>query len=210
MAKVQKRKASNTDECLIVEYLETQNRPYSSTDIFNNLHGQIGKTQLVKILSDLVEREIINQKAYGKQIVYVIPQTAEGTPTPEELNELDAKIESLKKECEDEKSKLKNLNTSLSRLLEEPSNSSALEEISLLEMENCTLKEKIAKSTLPSMLKSKVDPKEKEKVDKEFIYLSKELLLRKKKCKEILSSITENLPIPPKQFMEELGIVLPL
>lgn len=203
----QKRKAVNDgEEELVVGYLEAQNRPYSATDIFNNLHGQVGKTLLVKILTDLVEKGLVNQKAYGKQVVYVIPQTTEGTPTPEELEELDEQISSLKKKAEDAKNELRESNSILSKLLEEPSDTSVLEEISFLEEENSRLRKKTEASSTNTATMRKVDPVEKEIVDKEFIYLSKELLLRKKKCKQILSSITENLPIPPKQFMEDLGI----
>ena len=61
---------SQTDENLILDYLVTQNRPYGGTDIFNNLHGKVGKANVAKILTSLYERGIISGKANGKQWVY--------------------------------------------------------------------------------------------------------------------------------------------
>lgn len=57
-----------------MEYLTMQNRPYSATDIFNNLHGQVGKTSVVKTLTKLYEEGRINGKAYGKQWIYFAKQ----------------------------------------------------------------------------------------------------------------------------------------
>lgn len=100
-------------EAIILKYLQAQNRPYSASkilhpkyylilhcaaDIFNNLHGQVGKTAVVKGLNTLFERGEIHGKAYGKQWVYVARQDTLPTPSPEELNELDDRIEQLKNE----------------------------------------------------------------------------------------------------------------
>jgi 26S proteasome regulatory subunit (ATPase 3-interacting protein) len=60
----------STEETIILEYLMMQNRPYSATDIFNNLHGTVRKNGVSKILSNLHEKGIINGKAYGKQWVF--------------------------------------------------------------------------------------------------------------------------------------------
>lgn len=43
-------------------------------DIFNNLHGAVGKTAVVKLLASLAERGEITVKAFGKQLVYVARQ----------------------------------------------------------------------------------------------------------------------------------------
>jgi 26S proteasome regulatory subunit, ATPase 3, interacting protein len=60
----------SSDEKLIMEYLTIQNRPYSATDIFNNLHGKVSKLTVTKILTNLFEKKAINGKAYGKQWVF--------------------------------------------------------------------------------------------------------------------------------------------
>ena len=63
-------KELSSDENIILEYLIMQNRPYSATDIFNNLHGRVSKSGITKILSNLLEKGFINGKIYGKQWVF--------------------------------------------------------------------------------------------------------------------------------------------
>ncbi|CAG8765661.1 2665_t:CDS:2, partial [Acaulospora morrowiae] len=84
----------------VLDYLRKQNRPYSVTDISNNLHNAITKAAIQKALTNLVEKEEVGCKTYGKQSVYVVKQ---------ELNEMDVKIEELKKEVNDYKDRNKQL-----------------------------------------------------------------------------------------------------
>ena len=62
------------DDGIILTYLTSQNRPYSATDVFNNLHGKVGKTAVVKLLAQMQENGTIHGKIYGKQWVYVARQ----------------------------------------------------------------------------------------------------------------------------------------
>lgn len=55
---------------LILEYLRKQNRPYSATDISTNLKNRVTKSAAAKLLKDMHERNDIEAKAAGKQIVY--------------------------------------------------------------------------------------------------------------------------------------------
>jgi 26S proteasome regulatory subunit (ATPase 3-interacting protein) len=60
------------------------------------LHGAVGKPAVTKALTTLAEKGELSGKAYGKQWVYVARQDTLPTPSSEELNALDAEIESLK------------------------------------------------------------------------------------------------------------------
>src|SRR5258708_1288149 len=99
-----KRKASadtssgglDKGEQAIFDYFVRQNRPYSAIDIFNNLHGEVGKTACVRVLSSLSERNLIHQKVYGKQSVFVARQDTGNAPSAEELSAIDAQIEDAK------------------------------------------------------------------------------------------------------------------
>jgi 26S proteasome regulatory subunit (ATPase 3-interacting protein) len=55
---------------LILEYLRKQNRPYSATDISSNLKNRVTKAAAAKLLKDMHERNEIEGRAAGKQIVY--------------------------------------------------------------------------------------------------------------------------------------------
>ncbi|CAJ0765245.1 14810_t:CDS:2, partial [Entrophospora sp. SA101] len=61
-------------EQMVMEYLRKQNRPYSATDVINNLRGAVTKTVAQKVLNSLVEKNEVNCKPYGKQSVYCIKQ----------------------------------------------------------------------------------------------------------------------------------------
>lgn len=74
MGKVSTVKKGNDEHEIILSYLKNQNRPYSATDIFNNLHGEVGKTAVTKILTQMQENGTIHGKLYGKQWVYVCKQ----------------------------------------------------------------------------------------------------------------------------------------
>lgn len=55
---------------LILDYLVTQNRPYSATEISSNLHNAVTKTRTDKLLKEMFERNEIGGRASGKQWVY--------------------------------------------------------------------------------------------------------------------------------------------
>lgn len=119
------------DELIVLKYLQAQNRPYSASkpsaalvlgprtraihlgtdivDIFNNLHGQVSKPAVTRVLTSLVEKQEISGKTYKKQSVYVTRQDVLPTPSPEELQALDDQIEELKAKVATEKESLRRL-----------------------------------------------------------------------------------------------------
>ena len=58
-------------------YLEKTNRPYSATDVFNNLNtkdNKLSKTAVSKALDDLSAKQLIKEKLNGKQKIYFADQ----------------------------------------------------------------------------------------------------------------------------------------
>ncbi len=43
---------------IVMVYLKKQNRPYSATDLFNNLNGAVGKANVQKVLTQMQEEGI--------------------------------------------------------------------------------------------------------------------------------------------------------
>lgn len=71
--KKEEKEAKLTPEqsaALVLDYLRKQNRPYSATDISANLKNRVTKTAAAKLLKDLHERNEIEGRAAGKQLVY--------------------------------------------------------------------------------------------------------------------------------------------
>jgi 26S proteasome regulatory subunit (ATPase 3-interacting protein) len=63
---------------MVLDYLRKQNRPYSATDISANLKNRVTKTAAAKLLKDLHERNEIEGRAAGKQLVYHSIQVRRG------------------------------------------------------------------------------------------------------------------------------------
>ncbi|CAH1758132.1 22834_t:CDS:2 [Entrophospora sp. SA101] len=94
---------SNDAEQIILGYLREHNRPYSATDIINNLGGAVTKTVAQKALNSLVKKEEIRFKTYGKQTIYCIQQNQNYSERLQELQSGIAQIsEEEKKKIEDE------------------------------------------------------------------------------------------------------------
>lgn len=55
---------------LILHYLRTQNRPYSTTEISSNLHNKVTKAKADKILKELADKKEVSAKTSGKSTVY--------------------------------------------------------------------------------------------------------------------------------------------
>lgn len=72
----------------------------------------MGKTALTKVLQNLVDREEITIKMYGKQSVYVVRQDNLPTPSASELEEFDGKLSDTKSELAQEREKTRNLQSS--------------------------------------------------------------------------------------------------
>ena len=78
----------------VLKYLVAQNRPYSATDVMQNLHKEFGKTAIQKALDELAVQGRILEKVYGKQKVYCALQqgSASREEMARELAELDADV----------------------------------------------------------------------------------------------------------------------
>jgi TBPIP/Hop2 winged helix domain len=50
---------SNQSQEIILNYLNSQNRPYNAVDVFNNLKGVLSKPIVVKTLAELVSKGIV-------------------------------------------------------------------------------------------------------------------------------------------------------
>ena len=188
---------------MILEYLQARNRPYNVNDIFNNLHGSVGKSAVPKCLDVLVERGQVTAKQFNKQVVYVINQDNFDLPSQEELDRMDLEIASMKEQLQTAKAEVKAKQATLSSLSAQLTLEQARARISKLQSDSAGMTAKIA-----SILEGKVrvDPEEKAQVDKDYAVVSKELKKRKKMCMDILSTLTEASGQKVADMMEEMGI----
>lgn len=97
-------------------FIESIYIPIFLDDVFNNLHGKIGKTQVQKSLNNLVASGEITQKAYGKQVVFVVKQDDSDRPSQQELDKMDNTISELKTILAEVKEEFKEFGGTLSKL----------------------------------------------------------------------------------------------
>lgn len=172
-------------------------------DIFNNLHGAVGKTAVVKILTSLSERGEITAKAYGKQWVYVSRQDLLPVPSSEELNAIDDEINELKDGLQKEKEQLKAVQSKLSLMNSSLTTSELQKRISGLEVEVAEMRERLEPLERGTV---KVDPAERAQIDKQFEIANKAWKQRKKLCNDVIGMLTESISKKPSEFIEELGL----
>ncbi|KAM3921285.1 homologous-pairing protein 2 homolog [Leptodactylus fuscus] len=190
---------------LILKYLNDQNRPYSTQDVFSNLqreHG-LGKTAVVKAMELLAQQGKIKEKVYGKQKIYFADQDQFPNVSDTELKSLDgqisdlsSKVQSVQQSCRQLETELKDLNSSMTT-------EEMLKEIKELKQECSRHQEKLQKIKSAT---NHVTPEEKEKVYSERKQYSKEWRKRKRMATDIFDAILEGYPKSKKQFFEEVGI----
>ncbi|KAL6624120.1 Tat binding protein 1-interacting [Neocallimastix sp. 'constans'] len=202
MGKPQKTlKDAEAVEC-VLNYLKKQNRPYSAVDIYNNLHGLVGKTLVQKILQKASEDNRIKEKVYGKQKVYVAIQDDEDF-SPEDLLNLDKTIQELQQTLKEEKIKSNSLKSQLNNLNNSMTDEEINEKLQLTLEENQNLEERL--NTLSKGIKL-ISKEEQNEIEKSLKYNKLEWKKRKKMFRDAWDIITENMQMNPKDLMEELGI----
>ncbi len=167
-----------------------QNRPYSASignariycfeilaDIFNNLHGTVGKTAVTKALQSLSDRGEVVSKAYGKQLVYVISQINLPTPSNEELEQFDRELARVKEQLAVERETTKTLQSTLDGLVNSLTAEEMTKRARRLREENERLSGKLKELQSGGR---KVDAIEKAALDKEHERLTKLTKTRKK------------------------------
>ena len=190
-------------ESTVHKYLLERNRPYSINDLFNNLHGSISKPALTKALNSLVAKEEITCKVFGKSTLYVMRQDLYETPSQVQLDEMDNQICELKEQVAYLKDSNKARSSELSTLTSSLTLEDALERISNLRNSNEQATRKLQE--LESGAR-RVDPVQKQLVDKSFDVCQKAWRVRKKMCMEIVGMLRESTGQSAAELFEEVGM----
>lgn len=77
----------------VLKYLQRVNRPYSVNDIVQNLHNEVTKSAVQKVLDQLVSQGEVKEKCYNKQKIYTIAQNVDqSTNVQQEVQELERQV----------------------------------------------------------------------------------------------------------------------
>ncbi|KAJ8654775.1 hypothetical protein O0I10_009496 [Lichtheimia ornata] len=201
-----KRKApspnSEEEDIVVRNYLRKVNRPYSATDVFNNLHGKYQKSNIVKALDRLTEQETVVSKTYGKMTIYSIKQDKTDM-LPEQLEAMDVNVQTLANQVESTMQENQHLSSTLRDITITPLTQDAKELASKLTQENETYRGRLEKIKQGQTL---LAPEERKRIDTVLEHMRKEWRIRRKMFVDIFSTVTEQSADKPAELKEELGI----
>jgi 26S proteasome regulatory subunit (ATPase 3-interacting protein) len=189
---------------VVIKYLRDQNRPYSSNDIFSNLHEEIRKPAVQKALDHLVEQGRITEKVYGKQKVYVIKQEdTSAKDLQQELQDLDSKLNAISKEVASAEETFKGSEKELHELRFAATTSDAQNERKGLENRVQALKEKLDIISKNSMKISETDKKQ---IQNDHARNIKAWRKKKRVCMDIVEAMLEGYHDSKRSLLNEIGI----
>eukprot|EP01135_Chromosphaera_perkinsii_P003756 Nk52_evm2s255 gene=Nk52_evmTU2s255 len=198
------KKGGEDPEQRILEYINSRNRPFSAIDIFNNLHGEIGKTQVVKSLAALGQSKKLIEKEYGKSKVYAPTQHDQTKVSEEEMKEMDTRINELKEQVKSTKTIANDKQKELTALLSNEPLEEIHARIEVVKEANGKLEKKL--DTLKGgdcqlLTKEQINSLN-ANVEKTRATFRK----RKRMCNNILDAILEGYPKSKKELYEQIGI----
>lgn len=195
--------SSSDPKDIVFNYMLTQNRPYSVINIFDNLHGQVKKAQLIKVLDTLTDEKKLICKEYNTKI-YLANQNNFPPINADALASVDASIEMYKKENTKLKEMLNDKQAELKSIVATYTDSELNCVIEKKRKELETLKckvDKINNNVIEPVPEEKMVEKEKEVNNMKVKY--KKI---KRICSDIIDKFAEGMDIKRNKFMEDAGI----
>ncbi|OBZ91481.1 Homologous-pairing protein 2 [Choanephora cucurbitarum] len=200
-----KKKTGGTkeEESIVLEYLTKANRPYSATDVFNNLHAKYTKSTIVKILDKLIDDELVFSKTYGKTIIYSIKQNEEESPSEKDMEKMEKSINELNQELEVLLEENKKLEQTMTQLTAKPTTTEAQQLVEKAKLKNEEMRKKLNDLKSGTVL----IPSEKRKRINEEYTRNRDLWKKRRRLfNDIFKTVTENYPGNPKELKEQLGV----
>ena len=194
---------SNDPKDIVLNYMLTQNRPYSVINIFDNLHGQVKKAQLIKILESLTEDKKLICKEYNTKI-YLANQDNFPPINAAHLSSLDLSIDNIKKENAHLKEILNAKHSELKAITSEYTDAELdiVIEQNKKKVEMLRKKvEKINNNTIELVPEEKMKEKEKELEKMKVKYKKIKMI-----CLDIIDRFVEGMDMKRSKFIEESGI----
>ena len=195
--------SSEQPKDIVFNYMLTQNRPYSVINIFDNLHGQVKKAQLMKVLDALTDEKKLICKEYNTKI-YLANQSNFPPINADALALVDTSIEMHKKEnaklkemLNDKQAELKSIATTYT---DQELNCVIEKKRQELEGLRCKV-DKIKNNVIEPIPEEKMAEKEKEVNNMKIKY--KKI---KRICSDIIDKFAEGMDVKRNKFMEDAGI----
>jgi len=186
----------------VKKYLETENRPFSATEVHNVFNKQ-SKNVITKALEELAQNKLIEEKVNGKQKIYFADQNNFQELDDNRIKEIDHQLEHLRQECEQMEKEVKDKDTEVSALRANLSPQQMSEKTAQLNEEVIELENKW--QTIESKVQD-FDPTLNEKVKNKRKRLVTKWIKRKRMAVQMIDTISGMSSKKPKDLMEEIGV----
>eukprot|EP00002_Diphylleia_rotans_P021923 TRINITY_DN4279_c0_g1_i3.p1 TRINITY_DN4279_c0_g1~~TRINITY_DN4279_c0_g1_i3.p1 ORF type:complete len:248 (+),score=76.70 TRINITY_DN4279_c0_g1_i3:69-812(+) len=202
-AKATKGGADDEETEIILNYLNTQNRPFNYLMLFNNLHQRVGKTQVQKILDTLTENSQISTKVYGKSAIYYARQDQFPIPEKDELQSMDEEIKKKTAALTELSASNKTLTIELQRLESALTEEEIEQRIKDLNEENAKLAARLERLGDGSKL---ITEEQKVRANKAFTTAIAEWKKRKRMTTDVISTLAEHADKKTSEIREMIGV----
>ena len=188
----------------VLKYLTGQNRPYSVNDLVANLHNEVPKTLMQKVLDTLVEDSKVKEKVNGKQKAYFVNQDDFPVASDADLQKLDQEIIAVQENLTQLLAKIKVKEEKIRAFASALTTKEAKEGITKTKKQVEVLEKKI--KDLSNESANMVDQDTMNAAQSQQSHQVKEWRKRKRMFNGIADAILDGYPHPKKQFYEEVGV----
>ncbi|ETP44367.1 hypothetical protein, variant [Phytophthora nicotianae P10297] len=191
-------------EAAVLDYMRKTNRPYSLLNVFENMHRAIAKPSLTKLLDNLVAKEELVSKTYGKAKIYYMNQNNLPVPSEEERLAIEEQIKTISAECTASEQELKSAEATLSGITTQISDADLDAALKQLDEEAATLEKKV--KTLDQPGRAPVSPGRKEALKGKFTKFRTAWVQRKRIAMDGINQIADGMEKKPKAVLDLVGV----
>ena len=204
MSKKKEPKMSYEDaEVAVKQYMISQNKPYNSKMVCENLHGQVKLNDAIKIMDELSDSGVLISKINGKQKIYWPNQDKVEGFSQDATRDLESKRKDLKSEVDTLKEQHDKVEKENKRLKGQLSNEVIEEQLKKFKAEVSELEKRYNNIKDNKVV---IDPKKKDQLLKKATEYQTQWKKRKRLAKDIADMMTEASGMKISKFYEKLGI----
>ncbi|CAH0493777.1 unnamed protein product [Peronospora farinosa] len=191
-------------EMAVLEYMRKTNRPYSLLNVFENMHRAIAKPSLTKLLDNLVIKQELASKTYGKAAIYYMNQNNLPTPSEEERMAVEEQIKAVTAECATLEQELKSAEATLAGITSQISDVDLDTAIKQLEEDAENLEKKA--ETLDQPGRAPVSPGRKDELKCKIMKYRTAWVTRKRIAMDGVNQIADGMEKKPKAVLALIGL----
>jgi 26S proteasome regulatory subunit (ATPase 3-interacting protein) len=191
---------------VLLDYMRRGNRPYSALNVYDNLHGAVGKAVVPRILDKLAADGRLKSKTYGKAVVYWPDQAGYGTAAPEEMDALNARLNELSAAATEVGARKRALEAQLAAAASALSDEALAAAVTEQQAATAALAERLAKLKAASGAAPLVTAAQKAALAATLERFKRAWAARRAMVTEVVDSMAEGMERKPAAVMADIGV----